>query len=108
MSRRDDEVRLRHMLNHAREAVEMASGRARADLDADRQLNLALTRLIEIIGEAAARVTPETRNAFPDVPWTEITGMRNRIVHGYDEVDFDILWTVVEIDLPKLIRLLER
>ncbi|HEX4956226.1 MAG TPA: hypothetical protein VF017_22785 [Thermoanaerobaculia bacterium] len=61
-------MRLRHMLDHSREAVGMAAGRSRADLDADRQLNLALVRLLEIVGEAAARVTPPTRALLPGVP----------------------------------------
>ena len=80
----------------------------RADLDTDRKLNLALVRLVEIIGEAATRVTPEVRNRHPDVPWLDIIGMRNRIVHGYDEVDFDILWDVMELHLPPLITELQR
>ena len=80
----------------------------RADLDTDRKLNLALVRLVEIIGEAATRVTPEVRNRHPDVPCLDIIGMRNRIVHGYDEVDFDILWDVMELRLPPLIAELRR
>ena len=80
----------------------------RADLDTDRKLNLALVRLVEIIGEPATRVTPEVRNRHPDVPWLDIIGMRNRIVHGYDEVDFDILWDVMELHLPPLITELQR
>jgi uncharacterized protein with HEPN domain len=95
MSRHDDEPRLRHMLGHALEAIEMARGRTRADLDTDRQLNLALVRLLEIVGEAAARVSNETRERHPDIPWPEILSLRNRLIHGYDEVDFDILWEIV-------------
>jgi uncharacterized protein with HEPN domain len=72
MAHADDAVRLRYMLDHAREAVAMALGRSRADLDADRQLNLAMTRLLEIIGEAAARVTSEAvsgqLSSFSDQP----------------------------------------
>ena len=78
MSRRDDRVRLRHMLEHAREAADMASDRSRDDLDTDRQFSLALTRLMEIIGEAAARVDPETSSSLPDVPWPQIVALRNR------------------------------
>jgi uncharacterized protein with HEPN domain len=95
------------MLDHAIEAVDMARGRTRADLDTDRQLNLALVRLLEIIGEAAARVSPERQGRYPGIPWLDIIGMRNRIVHGYDQVDFDILWDVVELHLPPLIEQLE-
>lgn len=79
------------MFDHAREAVAMAKGRTRADLDADRQFNLALVRLLEIVGEAANRMPEDERARFPDVPWPQIVGLRNRLIHGYDEVDFDIL-----------------
>ncbi len=80
----------------------------RGDLDRDRKLNLALVRLVEIIGEAATRVTPEVRSRHPGIPWLDIIGMRNRIVHGYDQVDFDILWDVMELHLPPLITELQR
>ncbi|MFH1741277.1 MAG: HepT-like ribonuclease domain-containing protein [bacterium] len=103
MTRDNDLVRLRHMLDHAIEAVDMAEGHSRYDLDDDRQLNLALVRLVEIVGEAAARVGPEMRKRCPAVPWLEIIGMRNRIVHGYDQVDLDILWDVIDLHLPPLI-----
>ena len=82
----------------------MIDGHVREDLPKDRQLNLALVRLVEIIGEAAARVTEETREKHPQIPWLDIVGMRNRIVHGYDEVDLDILWDVIELHLPRLIE----
>ena len=108
MTRHDDVVRLRHMLEHAREAVEMVRERTRADLDIDRQLNLAIVRLLEIVGEAAARVTPELREAIPGLPWEEIVGLRNRVIHGYDQVDFDIVWEAVTGDLPPLIAAIER
>jgi uncharacterized protein with HEPN domain len=108
MSRADDATRLRHMLDHSREAVAMTAGRSRADLDADRQFNLAMTRLMEIIGEAAARVTDETRDQLIEIPWPQIVAFRNRLIHGYDRVDFDILWQIVETDLPPLISKLEQ
>lgn len=108
MSRHDDQPRLRHMLDHALEAVAMARGRTRADLDTDRQLNLALVRLLEIVGEAAARISNETRERHPDIPWPEIVSLRNRLIHGYDEVDFEILWEIIRSDLPRLISRLER
>jgi uncharacterized protein with HEPN domain len=91
MSRHDDEPRLRHMLDHALEAVQMVQGRTRYDLGTDRQLNLALVRLFEIIGEAAARVADETRENYADIQWKEIVSLRNRLIHGYDQVDLDIL-----------------
>lgn len=91
MSRHDPSVRLRHMLDHAREAVAMVQGRTRADLDRERQFNLALVRLLEIIGEAASRVPPEQTARYPQIPWQQIVSLRNRLIHGYYEVDLDIL-----------------
>jgi uncharacterized protein with HEPN domain len=108
MSRHETVVRLRHMLDHAREAVAMAQGKTREDLDTDRQLNLSLVRLLEIIGEAAGRVPQEERARHPSIPWPEIVSLRNRLIHGYDSVDFDILWQIVAQDLPQLIGALER
>jgi len=98
---------LRHMLDHAREAVAFARSKTRADLDADRLLNLALTRLLEIVGEAAGRVPEDVRVRHPEIPWPQIVGLRNRLVHGYDSVDLDILWQIVTSDLPPLIASIE-
>jgi uncharacterized protein with HEPN domain len=95
------------MLDHAREAVEMVRGRSRADLDADRQFNLSMVRLMEVVGEAATRVPEEFRSRYPEVPWRQAAGMRNRLIHGYDAVDFDILWAIVQQDLPPLIAQLQ-
>jgi uncharacterized protein with HEPN domain len=107
MSKRDPEVALKQILSHAREAVEICRVRKRSDLDSDRLLNLALTRLIEIIGEAANRVPDSIQVNYPDVPWIQMIGARNRLIHGYDNVDFDILWTIVSRDLPSVIEKLE-
>jgi uncharacterized protein with HEPN domain len=108
MTRHDDLVRLRHMLEHAREAVSMVAGKEREDLRTERMLELALVRLIEIIGEAAARVSLEGQLEYSSIPWRQVVGMRNRLVHGYDKVDLDVLWDTIEDDLPPLIAELER
>lgn len=107
MSRRDDRVRLQQMLDHACEARALAAGRSRQDLDADRVFHLAMTRLLEILGEAAGRVTDRTRKKHATIAWTGIVGLRNRLIHGYDEVDRDVLWTIVQDDLTPLIAQLE-
>ena len=103
-----DGYRLTHMRDSAREAMELARGKCRADLDLDRLLNLALVRLLEILGEAAARVSAGCRDAHPEVAWPAIVGLRNRLIHGYDSVDFDILWKIVDGDLPPLVVTLGR
>ncbi len=108
MTRHDDRVSLRHMLDHAQEAVSMTSGKQRQDLSRDRMLELALVRLIEIIGEAARRVSPQDQSKYSSIPWNEIIGMRNRLVHGYDQVDLNVLWDTIEFDLPPLIAELQK
>jgi uncharacterized protein with HEPN domain len=107
MSKHDAEVTLRQMLDHSREAVQIIQGKTRSDLDTERLLNLALTRLIEIIGEAAYRVPDEYQAKYPHLPWLQMKNARNRLIHGYDSVDFDILWIIVSRDLPDLIGQLE-
>jgi uncharacterized protein with HEPN domain len=107
MSRHDPEIALRQILAHAREAVALAQGKTRPDLDQDRLLNLALARLVEIIGEAANRLPEEVQARYPNLPWLQMIGARNRLIHGYDSVDFDIMWVIVSHDLPVLINQLE-
>jgi uncharacterized protein with HEPN domain len=108
MPQHDLSVRLQHMLGAAREAAQMAQGKTRADLDSDRPLNLSLVRLLEVVGEAASRVPDADRAKYPGIPWPQIVGLRNRLIHGYDNVDFDILWQIVTKDLPPLVAELER
>jgi uncharacterized protein with HEPN domain len=107
MSRRNDSLRLADMLSAAREARQFASDKTMATLLRDRQLTLALLKCVEIIGEAAARVGEETRAKYLDVPWADVIGMRNRLVHTYFDVDLSLLWTTISDDLPILIRQLE-
>ena len=107
MTRHNDIVSLRHMLDHSKEALSMVRGKHRLDLNQDRMLELALVRLIEIIGEAAGRVSTEGQRNYPSIPWPQIIGMRNRLVHGYDQVDLNVLWDTIEFDLPPLISELE-
>lgn len=108
MTRHDDIIRLRHMLDHAREAVKMAEGKNRTALRNDRMLELALVRLIEIVGEAAGKVSSDGKARFAGVPWPQIIATRNRLIHGYDAVDLDVLWDTIENDLPDLISKLEK
>jgi uncharacterized protein with HEPN domain len=108
MSQHDDQVYLKHMLDHAREAVDILAGKSRDDLARDRILELALTRLIEIIREAATNVSSEMKSSNSYIPWPEIVGMRNRLIHGYDTVDLKVLWDTISEDLPPLIADLEK
>jgi uncharacterized protein with HEPN domain len=108
MSQHNTSVSLRQMLDHALEAVAMTKGKTRADLDEDRQLNLSLVRLLEIIGEAATRIPKDDQPRYTDISWPEIVSLRNRLIHGYDTVDFDILWQIVKQDLPGLIESLKK
>ena len=105
---KDDLVYLGHMLDMAQKAVAKARGIQRANYNQDENLRLALAHLIQIIGEAARRVSPETQQAHPEVPWSQIIGMRHKVVHDYLEVDEDIVWDVVTADLPPLADALER
>ncbi len=102
-----DVVRLRHMLDAAREAVRYASGHTRADLDADRMRAFAMVKAIEIVGEAATKVSATTRAQLQSVAWAEIAGMRNRLIHAYFDIDLNIVLDTVELDLPPLIGALE-
>lgn len=100
----EDLIRLKHMLDAAEEAVRFAKNRSREDLDDDRMFSFAVVRAIEIIGEAAGRVTAQTQQAHPEMPWPSITSMRNRIVHAYFDIDLDRVWETITDDLPVLIQ----
>ena len=105
--RRDDLIRIRHMVDAAKEAFSFVAGRERGDLEKSRMLTLSLLKSIEIIGEAASKVTVETRNRHKEIPWEAIVAMRNRLIHGYFDVDLDRVWDTVKEDLPELVRTLE-
>jgi uncharacterized protein with HEPN domain len=107
MTRHDELTRLAHMLAAAREAVALVHGRSKEEIEGDRILVLALERLFEIIGEAAAQATGDIRARFPEIPWNRIVGMRNEIIHGYSTVDLEIVLRTVQNRLPPLILQLE-
>jgi uncharacterized protein with HEPN domain len=95
------------MRDAAHKAVALASGRTRHEIQADEVTQLALTRLLEIVGEASGRVAADYRKAHPEIPWAAIGGLRNRLVHAYFDVDLDVLLDIVANDLPALIRHLD-
>lgn len=83
-------------------------GKKRSGLSRDRRLVLALVKSIEIIGEAATRISKEYRAITPQIPWQNIIGMRNRLIHAYFDIKLDILWKTVIDDLPPLITEIEK
>ena len=89
-------------------ALEMAAGHEREDLSTNIVLAMALTRCLEILGEAASKVSPEVCAKFRDIPFPKIISMRNRLIHAYFDVDLDIVWTTVSDDLPVLSRALDK
>lgn len=103
-----DRVRLMHMLDAAREAIAFSTGRSRADLDSEAMYRRAVMHCIQEIGEAAVRVTAPTRAALPELPWRDITNMRNRLVHVYFAINNDLVWSVVAANLPPLVATLAR
>lgn len=104
---RDDLVYLQHMLDMARKAKALVEGKSADDFEADEVLRLALRHLLQIVGEAASRVSPQCRTENTGIPWDEIVGMRHRVVHDYMGIDEEIVWRTVVDDLPMLVRILE-
>lgn len=102
-----DEIRIEHMREAARKAIDFCRDRSRADLDSDELLRLALSKLVEIVGEAAKQTGSNERLRYPNVPWAEAARMRDRLVHHYFDIDLDVLWSTITEDLPALLEALE-
>jgi uncharacterized protein with HEPN domain len=100
---RADFIRLQHMLDAAGEAIAFVEGHTRRDLDTNRMLVFALIRSLEIIGEAASKVSASEQLKYPQIPWPEIIAMRNRLIHAYFDIDLDRVWDTVNEDLPSLV-----
>ena len=96
------------MRDTVQEVVSFTRNKSHDDLTKDRVLNLALTRLLEVLGEAATRVPEEFRKKYPELPWQQIIGLRNRLIHAYDQVDLEIPWEIVSEDLPRLSKQLDQ
>ena len=108
MPQKDDAVYAGHMLDMARKAVQLLAKRDRSVYDQDESLRLALTHLVQVIGEAASHVSQLFRAAHPEIPWNAVVGMRHKVVHDYMHVDEDLVWDTVAQDLPQLIAALEK
>lgn len=102
-----DLIRIRHMFEAANDALTFATGRQRSDLDSDRQMLLSIVKSIEIIGEAASKVSTSAQQKHPDIPWHAIVTMRHRLVHGYFDIDHEVVWQTLLTDIPTLLRQLE-
>jgi uncharacterized protein with HEPN domain len=102
--KKNDWVYIAHMLEMSQKAIQLTNGKSRFDYDQEEVLRLALTRIIQVIGEAAQRVSNEIQKEYSEIPWHEIVGMRHRIVHDYLNVDEDVIWEVVKHDLPTLAK----
>lgn len=107
MTKRDEAATLQQMLDYSREVIALTAGKSRETLTHNRVLELALIRLLEMIGEAANRLPEDLRKRYPAIPWRQMIGLRNRLIHGYDSVDRDILWQIIGGDLPGLLRELD-
>jgi uncharacterized protein with HEPN domain len=102
----DDLVRLRHLREAAEKAIEFSAAKTRQSLDDDELLRLGLTKLVEIVGEAAKQVSEPTREAHSAVPWSAASRMRDRLIHHYFDIDLDMLWATITEDLPQLLKVL--
>jgi uncharacterized protein with HEPN domain len=103
----DDRSRIKHMLEAALLVRKFLEKRTRSDLDHDLQLQFAVVRALEIVGEAASKVSVQTRTSLPDVPWTKAIAIRNRLIHAYFNIDRDILWNTATVSVPELLVRLE-
>lgn len=102
-----DLARLKHMLDSTEAILVFAKGKQRTSLDKDRLFQSAVLREFEIIGEAAGRISEKTKKKFPHIPWKELVGLRNRLIHAYFDVDHDIVWKTIREYLPSFLEHLQ-
>lgn len=108
MKQSDNLTRLQHMLAYSEQAIAITRNKARIDLEEDETISLAVTRLLEIIGEASSHIEEQVKTKYPEIDWKEIYGIRNRLAHGYFDVDLDIIWQIIKEDLPNLVIALKQ
>lgn len=104
MSKHDSKVTLRQIIEHAERVQELCHDRTALELAANWQAAMAFERAMEIIGEAVKRLPEDLRAQHPEVPWRQIAGMRDRLSHGYDSVDYELLCNAVRDDVPQLLE----
>jgi uncharacterized protein with HEPN domain len=103
-----DRVRVQHMRDAVGQVLDLSQGRSRSALDDDPLYGLAMVRLIEIVGEAAKNVSVATTALAPDIPWRLLAGTRDRLAHAYFDVNFEIIWQIIQADFPRLLPALDR
>lgn len=106
--RDNDKIRLQHIIEEAREACNFIKDYSFEDFIKDGKTVRAVIRSIEIIGEASAKISGEFKNTHKDVPWDKIIGMRNRLIHVYFDIDYDIVWQTVKKNMPELIKAIKK
>jgi len=102
-----DIIRLRHMVDATNQALTFVAEKSRSELETDQLLTLALVKLIEIFGEAASKITSDAKSQTQEIPWADIVAMRNRLIHGYFDVNLDIIWRTVNEEMPPIARQIE-
>jgi len=107
MKKPDDKTRLRHMRDAALDAREFLGETTFEELQSDKKLGNSIVRSLEIIGEAAANVSKTTQSKYPEIEWSVIIGMRNRLIHAYFDINYHIVWQTVKENLPPLIEQLQ-
>ncbi len=107
MSRHDPKVTLLQIADYARKAIDLCSRNTLPEILADWKNCLALERALEVLGEAVKRLPEELRNRNPAIPWKLMAGMRDRVSHGYDSIDYETLWDTVRQDIPPLLAVVE-
>lgn len=107
MTQHDDRLYLGHMLDMARLAREFTDGVSKEQFDRNEMMRRALVNALQTLGEAARHVSPAGRANVPEIPWPRVIGMRHRLVRDYMNIDFDVVWQVVQEDLSSLIAALE-
>ena len=105
---KDDLVYVGHMLDTARKAMDLVKGKDRTDYNSEAAIRYALAHLLQVIGEAARRISQDFCKIHPEIPWKAIIGMRHKVVHDYMNVDEDVVWDTVQQELPPLMEKLSK
>ena len=105
---RDDSILIKHILEAAEKSIAFLSNHTRENLEEDEKLALSIIRLLEIVGEAANQVSEDYKTKHSNIPWRNMIGLRNRLIHGYFDVDLDIVWDTVKSDLPPVVKQLRQ